>query len=106
MSGRAKGTGGAAGLAKVRAFLDAWDPKALLSRGAPEDEYNPEAANIYAALISGEAGSEEALAGRIAATFAKWFGDPVALEACSGVAHSIWSWWRDEEAKENGERSE
>jgi len=94
MTGEVEDGNAAEALAKLRESLNAWDPKLLIEAGAPEDEYDPEAREIYHALTSGDVESEAALAICIAAIFAKWFGDPVTAEMCSGVAHTIWSRWR------------
>ncbi len=82
------------GLARIREFVNAWDPMVLIERGAPQDEYDPEIRDIRQSLESGHIGSESALAACIAAVFTKWFGDPFTAEMCSEVARGIWGWWQ------------
>jgi len=81
-------------LAKLREFLNAWDPYGLLAQGAPEDEWDGERSKIYSALTRGEIGSSEALADRMAAIFDNSLGGGFTAEECSEVARAIWNWWQ------------
>jgi hypothetical protein len=82
-------------LAKLRELLNAWDPYSLIRFGTPENEFDPERDEIYGALTSGTVQSQQALAGRIAAIFQKWFDDSYTVQNCSDIARQIWNWWRD-----------
>jgi len=81
-------------LAKLREMLNAWDPGALVSFGAPEDEYDAERDEIYQALTSRAVGSAEALAVQVAAILTRWFEETFTPEDCSGIASEIWEWWQ------------
>ena len=80
-------------MAAIMEALNAWDPYRLIAGGAPRDEFEPEAANIYSALAAGGVDSEQELARLIAAVFEKWFGETFTAEECAAAARVIYAWW-------------
>jgi hypothetical protein len=83
--------------AKVKGFLDAWDPYCLVSGGAPGDQFEPEASAVAQALASRKVQSEHELAAYIADLFAEWYDSSFTPQNCLPVAHRIWSWWQKRE---------
>lgn len=71
----------------VKKAIDCADPYGLLKIGAPDDEYEVEAADIAEAISSGD--SEEKIAGIIANIFAKEFNWEVTAENFRGLARNI-----------------
>jgi hypothetical protein len=82
-------------LARLREFLNAWDPYCLIAGGAPENEFDSERADIYQALKSGGIASEAELGRRIATIFRRAFDSSFTPENCADLAQSIWSWWQE-----------
>jgi len=81
-------------LLRIRELLNAWDPCHLIEMGAPEDEFDSEAAAIYRSLGRGRVHSEEQLARLIASVFRSQFSDRgFTVGSCGDIAQRIWSWW-------------
>ena len=87
-------------MAAIMEALNAWDPFGFIAGDLPRDEYEPEAADIYSALVNEGVDSEQDLAARIAAVFEKWFEETFTAEQCAGAARTIWAWWLEHEGGE------
>jgi hypothetical protein len=73
----------------VKEVIDKWDPIGLLGLGCPDDEYDPEIADIVRLLINIKSVNE--LAEGINEVFIKWFGEDLTIEKCFPVALKIWN---------------
>ena len=75
---------------RVREVVNRHDPMNLISIGSPEDEYDPEIAEIMDALT--DVASPEALSPRLADIFHRWFGGPehVKFRGWSELADDLW----------------
>ena len=71
----------------VKRALDALDPCRLLAHGAPEDEYEYEAAQIAAAIAVGD--TEEGIAEIAAEVFTKAFSWEYTADAFRGFAAEV-----------------
>jgi hypothetical protein len=81
---------------KIRELVTPRAPYNLVCEmGAPEDEYDPEVADIYDALASGTMASEAALAQRLAEIFGQWFGIPVVAAEWTDLARDLWRYWQE-----------
>lgn len=100
MTGKSAVRGESDDLARLRELISAWDPYALLSGGAPQDEFDSEIAQIHRALIGGRMHSAEQLADYIAMVFRASFGEGSWTSSnCMEVAGRIWNWWRGRTAR-------
>lgn len=71
----------------VKRALDALDPCRLLEHGAPDDEYEDEAAQIAAAIAVGD--TEEKIANIAAEVFTKAFSWEYSTDMFSGFASEV-----------------
>ena len=73
----------------VKKAVDSADPYGLLKIGAPDDEYEFEAADIAEAISVGD--SEERIAEIAAEVFAKEFNWKVTADRFRDFARSVWN---------------
>ena len=80
-------------LNRLREIINRHDPIGLITGGAPEYEYDPEASSIIVGLIPGQ--SEEAMLGLVHGFFTRDFGDDGSAgppDAYSTLTREISEW--------------
>lgn len=77
---KARGQAYREALAAVREVINRIDPIGLIEMGAPEDEYDPEAADLVCLVMRSDAFGEA----EVDAVWSRWFGDDYATAYKAG----------------------
>lgn len=77
---KARGKAYREALAAVREVINRIDPIGLIEMGAPEDEYDPEAADLVRLVMRSDAFGEA----EVDAVWRRWFGDDYATASNAG----------------------